>query len=88
MLPYIVSSNKIKNGLQIIQNKALKSIYRLNKRTNTKLLHLIANKETIDVVLNKQAIKYLQKAKIYNNTISTVVENKETSHNQNNRHQT
>ena len=81
MLPYIVSTNKIKNGLQLIQNKALKSIYRLNKRTNKKLLHVIANKETIAVVHKKQALKDLQKAQQNNNTIVTFDKKRESTNN-------
>ena len=80
MLSFMITSNKIKNSLQVIQNKALKSIFRLNKKTNTKLLHIIANKDTIDVILIKQAKKYLQKAQFHNNAIATVVKNSETTY--------
>ena len=66
MLPYIVSSNKIKNSLQVTQYKALKSTFRDNKKTNTKRLHIIANKETMYVFLIKKAKKYIQKAQLHN----------------------
>ena len=87
MLPYIISSKKIKHGLQVIQNKALRTIYKLNIRTKTNLIHAIANKETVENILKKQAKKYLLKAIQYNINIESLVNNREMNNN-NSKHKT
>jgi len=69
MLPYLVTSKKIRNSLQIIQNKSLKSICKLHYRTSTKLTHTIANIDQLNLRIKNMVIKYISTAKI--NKIST-----------------
>ena len=59
MLPYLVTSKKNRQKLQVTQNNILKVILRLPRLTNTKLLHQITNTEPLNQRIFSLAIKYI-----------------------------
>ena len=76
MLPYLVTSAKNRNKLQVIQNKLLKTIYRLPKLTNTHLLHQITNTQTLNNRIKELTIKYISNARTNNiQTVNNLIEN-------------
>ena len=74
MLPFLVTSNKIKNDLQIIQNKCLKTIMRLPLTTSTELIHTTLKISPIEKRLSLLACNYINKAKGANQTIDQIIQ--------------
>ena len=77
MLPYHITRKKIKKKLQIIQNKALKIIFKVNRNTSNKILHAIANISTIEQRLKNLTKNYITRSideeikEIINSNITT-----------------
>ena len=73
MMPYIISSKKIKNCIQTLQNKILRAIFKIKKHSSIKILHSLANTEHIYERITKQAKNYLARACLHNNTIDNLI---------------
>ncbi|CAF0948508.1 unnamed protein product [Brachionus calyciflorus] len=73
-LPYIVTTEKIKSKLQVIQNKCLKIILGVPLRTSTTLIHDHFHIQMIDTRLKSLAKNYLGKSIAWNPTIRNLIE--------------
>ncbi len=68
MLPYTITTDKIRQSLKTTQNKALKTIYRLPKTSSNSICHTLANIATVETTIKRQVIKYISNARINNIT--------------------
>ena len=73
MLPFMVASRKIKNELQIIQNKCLKTILRAPLQTSTKLVHDYFKIQNIETRIANLTCNFIEKSKISNSTVNEIV---------------
>ncbi len=74
MIPFLVTSNKIKNELQTIQNKCFKIILNLPIQTSSKLTHQTFKCEKLDKRISILTCNFLVKAKLNNNTFNQIFE--------------
>jgi hypothetical protein len=74
MLAYQVARKKTKTKLQVLQNKALKIILKVNRRTSTKLIHAIAEIETIEQRMTNLAKSYITKARVVDAEIKEIID--------------
>jgi hypothetical protein len=74
MLPFLVTTNKIKKEIQSIQNKCLKIIMNVSTQTSSKYVHNTLKCEKLDKRLSILTCNFLIKAKINNPTIKIVFE--------------
>lgn len=74
MLPFHIIRKKIKKKLQIIQNKALKIIFKINRNTSNNILHAIANIDTIEQRLKALSINYLTRSTVIDEEIKEIIE--------------
>ena len=74
MLPYAITSNKIKKDLQVIQNRAIRVIFKLNKRTSKKILQSVSNIEPLENRLKKLMINFINKSALHSNEIKSIIE--------------
>jgi hypothetical protein len=75
MLPFSVTSKKIKSELQTLQNKCLKIILELPQTTSTELIHSHLRISSIYKRITNLTCDYLAKSKQNNQTIRTIIEN-------------
>jgi hypothetical protein len=73
MLPFTITTKKIKKELQTIQNTCLKIITGQPRRTSTLLVHKTLKIEKIDKRLAMMSCNYLAKSKQYNDTVSNIL---------------
>jgi len=69
----MVTSKKIKNEIQVIQNKCLKTIMNLPLCTSTKLIHQTLKIDKINNRLGLLTCNYITKAKENNKAIIQIV---------------
>jgi hypothetical protein len=74
MLPFMVASRKIKNELQIIQNKCLKTILKAPLQTSTKLIHEFFKIQNIETRLAHLSCSFIEKSKRSNSTVNQIIE--------------
>jgi exonuclease III len=74
MIPFLVTSNKIKNELQTIQNKCFKIILNLPIQTSSKLTHQTFKCEKLDKRISILTCNFLVKAKSNNTTFNPIFE--------------
>ena len=74
MLPFMVASRKIKNEIQVIQNKCLKTLLNAPLQTNTKLLHDTLKINFIEQRLANLTCNYIYKAKRSNPTVTEIID--------------
>ncbi len=72
MMPFLVSTNKVKKELQSLQNKCLKIILNVPIQTSSKVIHQTLKCEKLDKRLAQLTCNFLAKAKINNSTIKPV----------------
>ena len=74
MLPFMVASRKIKNEIQVIQNKCLKTLLNAPLQTNTKLLHDTLKINFVEQRLANLTCNYIYKAKRSNPTVTEIID--------------
>jgi exonuclease III len=77
MLPFMVTPNKIKNQLQVIQNKCLKTITNLHMRTSSRLIHQTLGIQKLDLRIANLCCNYIAKAKNNNKTVKYIIDSHE-----------
>jgi hypothetical protein len=77
MLPFLVTTNKMKKELQSIQNKCLKIILNQPIQTSSKLIHKTLKCEKLDKRFSNLTCSFLAKAKANNPSILSVFQNHE-----------
>ncbi|CAF0801792.1 unnamed protein product [Brachionus calyciflorus] len=73
MLPYHIAQKKVKNKIQIIQNKALKIILKVNRNTSIKILHAIADLPTIEQRLKKLTKNFLTRSAVIDQDVKEII---------------
>ncbi len=73
-IPFMVTINKIKKELQIIQNKCLKIILNLPNHTSSKFAHQTLKCEKLDKRLASLSCNFLNKSKQHNPTIKPIID--------------
>jgi hypothetical protein len=74
MIPFMVTSNKIKNELQTIQNKCFKILLNLPNQTSSRLTHQTFKCEKLDKRISILACNFLVKARANNQTFIPIFE--------------
>ncbi|RNA23111.1 hypothetical protein BpHYR1_005273 [Brachionus plicatilis] len=74
MFPYMIASKKIKNDIQIIQNRAIRSIFKVSKFTSQKIMNAISNLTPIDQRILKLCSSFLTKNYNHNTHIKELID--------------
>ncbi len=74
MLPFLVTTNKIKNEIQSIQNKCLKIILNLPVQTSSKMIHQALKCEKLDKRFSSLTCNFLTNARINNPSFKKIFE--------------
>jgi hypothetical protein len=75
MLPFLVTTNKIKKEIQSIQNKCLKIILNVPTQTSSKYVYNTLKCEKLDKRLSILTYNFLNKAKMNNKFILKIYQN-------------
>ncbi len=72
MLPFLVTTNKIKNEIQSIQNKCLKIILNQLSHTSSKMIHQTLKCEKLDKRFSILTHNFLTNARIHNPSFNDI----------------